>query len=229
MALLVLLPPSEGKSDLTVGKKTFADDLPDYAAAVLPVIKHLKALPKPERPKFYGVSSDEKAAAAHRLNLAALEAVGIPAIERYTGVVYDHLDYKTLKRPTYARKHLLILSGMFGLIPAGAPIPDYKLPLNAWLTRYWQSINGERLASMRQGHTVVSLLPGAHARALGGVPDITIDFRQAGGRKSAGHFGKAIKGKFVRFLMEEQVTDLKGMARFREDGYEFDGQNFVQP
>ncbi len=229
MGLLVLLPPSEGKSEVALGKRTFSGACPEYAVAVAPVIKHLRALPKAERGKFYGVSTADKAAAAHVLNLSVLQAPAIPAIERYTGVVYEYLGYNTLQHPAYARKHLLIVSGMFGLIPAGTPIPNYKLPINAWLTRYWHSINAQRLSALSKGHLVVSLLPGAHAKALGVVPDLTIDFRLAGGKKSAGHFGKAIKGKFVRFLMEEQVKNLKGVASFREDGYVFDGQNFVQP
>lgn len=228
MSLLVLLPPSEGKSASLGASPSFASACPEYARDVRPVLKRLRGLKGDERIKCYGVSTAEKARAAHALNLAALDAPGMPAIERYTGVVYEHLDYAGLRDPAYARERLLIVSGLFGLLPAGAPIPDYKLPMSPWLAKHWRAINSARLAARADGALVVSLLPGAHAKALDFAPLITIDFKLQGGKASAGHFGKAIKGKFVRFLMENKVKDLSGIAKFNEDGYKFNGQHFVQ-
>jgi cytoplasmic iron level regulating protein YaaA (DUF328/UPF0246 family) len=74
----------------------------------------------------------------------------------------------------------------------------------------------------------VSLLPQAHARAVPYEPLLHIDFKLAGGRVSAGHFGKAIKGKFVRWMLENHVVDPAQFVEFNVDGYQFDGRNFVQ-
>jgi len=228
MAFVILLPPSEGKSgDMREGA-SFALACPAEAAEVAPVLKHLKRLRAGERSTFYGVSTKEKATAAHALNQEALASPGMPAIQRYTGVVYDHLHFDTLRDPDHALSHIFIVSGLYGLIPASAPIADYKLPLNGWLTRHWKSRNAARLARFAAGRPILSLLPGAHAKALSVEGLLSIDFKLAGGKKSAGHFGKAIKGKFARFLLEEKVGDLEGVARFCEEGYTFDGENFVQ-
>ena len=216
MAYVVLLPPSEGKSASVGRGKSFAEACPDLAAEVAPVLKHIKRLPAVERVAFYGVSTREKAAAAHALNQVALTSPGIPAIERYTGVVYDFLDRATLHNPAHALAHVLVLSGLYGLIPADAPIADYKLPLNGWLTRHWKSRNAVRLAHFAAGRPILSLLPGAHTKALGVSGVLGIDFKLAGGKKSAGHFGKAIKGKFARYLLEGKVGDLAGVAKFSE-------------
>lgn len=228
MSLLILLPPSEGKQEGGNPRRAFLKEHPDLAGDLRPVLKHLAELPKSSRAAFYGVSTPEKAEAAHALNLSALESPALPAIERYTGVVYDFLDYASLPDRAYARKHVMMVSGFFGLIPAGAWIPDYKLPMNPWLSSYWRPINAERLAGVRKRHKVLSLLPAAHARALGAEPDFFVDFRQEGGKRAAGHFGKAIKGKFLRFLMENRVSQFSEISDFSADGYTFDGKNFIQ-
>lgn len=228
MSLLILLPPSEGKSAMPGRAAALAESHPDLARDVAPVLKHLRRLTKDERAKWYGVSTAEKGAAAHRLNLAVLQAPGLPALERYTGVVYTRLDPATLREPARAGKQLLIVSGMYGLIDGSVPIADYKLPLNPWLTKYWKPINSARLAALAGGRPVLSLLPGAHAKALDYAPLVNVDFKLEGGKKSAGHFGKAIKGKFVRFLLETPVTSIEEIGAFREEGYRFDGRDFVQ-
>jgi cytoplasmic iron level regulating protein YaaA (DUF328/UPF0246 family) len=228
MGLYVLLPPSEGKSAEAGTGLSFAEALPHGARCVKPVLKILRAVPKGERAKYYGVSTKDKAEAAHKLNLAALDAPGLPAIERYTGVVYGFIDQATLRHPDYAREHLLIVSALFGLITAGTPIPEYKLSMNPWLAKHWKPINTARIELLAKGDAVLSLLPGAHAKAVGYAPLVSVDFKIEGGKKSAGHFGKAIKGKFARFLMENQIVDVKDIAAFKEDGYVFDGTDFVQ-
>lgn len=228
MSLLILLPPSEGKASDVGDGPSFKEWSPEFARDVSRVQTQLKKVAKADRPKWYGVSTPEKAAAAHRLQQAALTSPGMPALSRYTGVVYDFLDAGTLEHPARAEERILIVSGLFGLIPASAPIPDYKLPMNPWLARYWRTINGKRLQAMAEGSTVISLLPAAHAKALDYASLITLDFKLAGGAKSAGHFGKAIKGRFVRFLMENNVRTLAEAADFSEDGYQFNGKDFVQ-
>lgn len=228
MAYVILLPPSEGKSACPGTAVCFEEAFPDLAEEVRPVLRYLKRLAAGERAAVYGVSTRDKALAAHVLNQNALSAPGLPAVERYTGVVYSHLALDTLPDPGTARDHILIVSGLYGLISATAPIADYKLPINGWLTRHWRARNAARLARFAAGRPVLSLLPGAHAKALGVDNVLCIDFKLAGGKKSAGHFGKAIKGKFARFVLEHQVGDLAGVAQFREDGYRFDGTNFVQ-
>ncbi len=229
MGLIILLPPSEGKSDAPGPAASFAEACPEFAREAAAIVKKLRGLKtKAARMKAYGVSTTEKAEAAHALNLTALDAPGLPAITRYTGVVYDNIDFPTLKDPAHALAHVYIVSALYGLIPASAPIANYKLPMTAALATHWRRTNTARLAAMAEGHTVLSLLPGIHARALDFAPLLTVDFKLAGGKKSAGHFGKAIKGKFVRFLLEKKATTPATFTKFHEDGYVFDGENFIQ-
>ncbi|PCJ66981.1 MAG: hypothetical protein COA73_00600 [Candidatus Hydrogenedentota bacterium] len=203
--------------------------MPEWAEDVQPVLKHLARLSIPDRMKFYGVKDAAKAKVVHTQNQACLTAPCIPAIQRYTGVVYHYLDYPTLGKKQAARKRIHIVSGLFGLIPGGTKIPIYKLPINPWLAKYWREVNTQRLAEAAKKKPVLSLLPQAYAKALTLDDVIHIDFRVQGGKKTAGHAGKAIKGRFVRFLIENGITDTKDFSEFHEDGFLFDGRDFVQP
>jgi len=84
------------------------------------------------------------------------------------------------------------------------------------------------LAAAAGRRPVLSLLPQAYAKAVDLNGAINVDFRVQGGRKAAGHSGKAIKGKFVRFLIENDIVSAKDFGEFREEGFRFDGTNFVQ-
>src|SRR5690606_1527417 len=52
-----------------------------------------------------------------------------PALDRYTGVVYDALAADTLPASAreFARRHLVIHSAAVGLLGAEDPIPAYRL------------------------------------------------------------------------------------------------------
>ena len=225
--MLILLPPSEGKADGGSGKP-FAESHPEWVGDVEPVIKHVKRLSRADRRKFYGAKDDAKAAEIQALNLHALEAPTMMAIERYTGVVYQHIDYASLKKKAAARRRIQIVSGLFGLVGADAKLPPYKMPMNPWLVKYWKAKNSGRLAAKAKDKPVLNLLSSSYAKAIDIENAIHVDFRVAGGKKSAGHFGKAIKGKFVRFLIENDIKSSKDFPAFNEDGYTFDGENFIQ-
>lgn len=223
--MYILLPPSEGKNDAP-GVGVFSENSNALLSDTLPVLRHGKRLKVAERAKFYGVNSAEKAKAAHALNQAVPDAPVLPALERYSGVVYDHIGLDTLD--TAAKKRLLVVSGLFGLIQGSDGIPRYKQPVNPWLTRYWKPTNTARLQALAGGEPVLDLLSQSYQKALDYPNRIQIDFRVQGGKKAAGHFGKAIKGRFVRFLLENNIQDTTGFAQFTEDGYQFDGENFIQ-
>ena len=226
--MIILLPPSEGKSD-EVGQGSFTELHPNYTGDLKPVLKHLKSLKGDAVGKFIGVKDAQKAGAFHKGNLSILKNGSLPALERYTGVVYSHIEYSSLRAKKRAENQIQIVSGMFGLISGGTAIPEYKLPLNTWLRNYWLPINTERLASLNQKGPIISLLPQSYAKAVHSDETLHVDFKLGGGKKLAGHFGKAIKGKFVRFLIDNDIQSVKDFSEFSEDGFSFDGEHFIQP
>lgn len=225
--MYILLPPSEGKSAV-IGAGSFRSQCPERIQDVQGVIETLATLSVAKQRALYGLKSEIRAAEAHASNLRALDAPCLPAIERYTGVVYDHIGVATLSSKAAARKRILIVSALFGLVEGATPLPDYKLSMTPWLASYWRERNTHRLFDLAGGRPVLNLLSQSYARALNYPALVTVDFRVEGGQKAAGHFGKAIKGRFVRWMLDNKIKKVAEFVNFREDGYVFDGENFIR-
>lgn len=225
--MYILLPPSEGKS-VEPGAGSFRKNCPDRVGEVQTVINYLGGLSEVEQQALYGLKSAEKAAEAHASNLTALDAPCLKAMARYTGVVYDHIDLSSLPRSGAASRRILIVSALFGLVEGDTALPYYKLSMTPWLARHWCPLNSKRIALLAKGRPVLNLLSQGYARAVTYPSLVTVDFRVEGGSKAAGHFGKAIKGRFVRWVLENGVKSVRDFHGFREDGYQFDGTNFIR-
>ena len=44
----------------------------------------------------------------------------------------------------------------------------------------------------------------------------------------AGHFGKMIKGKFIRFVCKNQLNNFEDFIQFEEDGFKWDRNVFMK-
>ena len=155
----------------------------------------------------------------------------MPAIERYTGVVYNHIDWNTLnpKAKNYMKKHIIIFSGLFGLLSPDTMIPDYKLKMNVLsLKSLWGPIISDYL---KDEDIIFDLLPQVHRKAYKPNKNtVQIDFlvRTKGKTSAAGHFGKAVKGQFIRFLASNQITNMDDFKDFEYDGFKWNGKQFVK-
>ena len=49
-----------------------------------------------------------------------------------------------------------------------------------------------------------------------------------GKKTSAGHYGKAVKGRFIRFLAENSVQNIKEFKNFEYDGFKWETDHFVK-
>lgn len=216
--MIVLIPPSEGKR--AGGSGPVIEALPETRE----LLKRYRAAAKKRR-AILGVKG-EALEQAHAANLAILESATMSAIERYTGVVYEALDYASLdaKAKRFCDEHVRIVTSMFGLVSPLDPIPDHKLKiekLEAW--KLWKPAMSRAL----EGEYVIDLLPKAHARAVHYDTGIRVEFFDEHGL-AMGHFGKHIKGRFVRWLCEHAVEDPARFGEFDEDGFSWDGERFVR-
>lgn len=220
--VIILIPPSEGKTTSGTGKPL--TKLDNHAK---PIYERLLAY-RGDLSQLYGVKG--KALEAARLaNAEILKAPTRPAIKRYSGVVYDGIGFSTLpvKAQQFFKDHVRIVSALFGLLSPQDLIPDYKLKIERLdAAAYWKPINAKKLA----GQFVIDLLPQAHHKAVGYEHGVKVDFIFVKNGRSvpAGHQGKLIKGKFVRWLCENAVFNPKEFAGFKEEGFRFDGTNFIK-
>ncbi|MDG2428838.1 MAG: peroxide stress protein YaaA [Acidimicrobiales bacterium] len=240
---LILLPPSEGKAHGGEGPpwENTGQSFPQLAESRREVIAALSEAmgEAPEaRSKLLGVKGG-RAVEATASNLAVSTAPTMVAMSRYTGVLYDALDYRSL--PTEVRqgvdRQVVIFSGLWGAVRPTDPIPDYKLKMGAMmpglgrLALFWKSILSATLAESAAG-TVWDLLPNEHSAAWD--PSVAArrikvrfldDVIRDGKRKmvTVSHWNKLLKGALVRHVVEHGVDEPEGLIDFTHpEGYEYD-------
>jgi uncharacterized protein len=211
--VLVLLPPSETKLDggdgpplqlerlshpsLTSARKELADVVVELAGDVDASRVAL------------GISARQDDEIAR--NAALWTAPTAPALHRYTGVLYDALDVRSLKGAAAARAmaRLAVGSALFGLLRAADPVPAYRLsagsalPGRGTLAAYWKPVLEPVLAGIAAAELVVDLRSGSYAalaRIPGAVSVNVLAEHTDGHRTVVSHFNKAHKGALARVL-----------------------------
>jgi len=232
--LKILIPPSEGKANIKKPMDIkFGDTNFKYMDDVKMVIRLLSLIGNSEIKSIYG-TSQEKAEMFHRQNQDALNSRVCHAIDRYTGVVYDHINWETL--PKHARdfmdEHVRIFSGLFGIVTPKTLIPNYKLKMNVqsiqyfWRPRLTEILKKEKL--------VVDLLPQVHRKSYikKDVNVVEVEFlildKKLGKKITAGHYGKSVKGEFIRYIAMNKINSVGGFGGFSYEGFEWDGESFVK-
>ena len=240
MMSLILLPPSEGKASGGSGPAwkpgTMSVDLDDERAEVMAALRRVMKRGEADRSDLLHVKG-KALAAATSANRAVADAPTLPAIERYTGVLYDALDYPSL--PAAQRKRLdrtvLIFSGLWGLVAPADPIPDYKLkmgvklPILGKLSTWWREPLTEALTERAGRGPVWNLLPNEHAAAWSGSESLTqysvlfLEPKTDGSLAAVSHQNKFLKGALVRFLAANPKVAPKDLRTWKHpSGYRYD-------
>lgn len=230
---LVLLPPSEGKA--TGGSepslKLNGLSFPSLTEARKKVIANLDRLPD----AAFGV----KGAALEKAKLAnakVMKSKTLPALLRYTGVLYDALDAGSLttKEKKRLNEQVVIFSGLFGAVAADDLLPDYKLKMSATLSNlgrlssFWKPFLTDALAPYCEQQTVWNLLPNEHNSAWNPPTSarvITVKFLDDDGKgnlTTVSHWNKLLKGSLVRWLLSNNATEPTALKKFRHpENYRF--------
>lgn len=220
-ALLIALPPSEGKAAGGDGAPLDLSALSDAGQLTTARAKVLAELVK--------LTSD--AADGRRLTRArtvlgltpglagevavdaqVLTAPTLPAAARYTGVLYDHLSLSTL--PASARRRaqasVVTVSGLWGAVRPADPIPAYRLAMGVTLPRigklstFWKP---HLTAALPDDALVVDCRSAAYAAAWRPGPQSTVvgvrvfTVSPDGTRTVVSHMAKATRGDVSRALL----------------------------
>ena len=218
--MIVLLPPSEGKTAPLRGKPL------DLATLALPSLSLAR-----ERvlDALVTLCSTDPAQAARVLDVprSQLGLVDLNARTRtaptaradhvYSGVLYDALSPATLSPAARRRatSRVLVTSSLFGVVRPADRIPAYRLSGDAVLpglggvAAHWRSSLGPALEELVGDRLVVDLRssmyaafwrpPASLARR---VTTVRVLHEVAGKRQVVSHFNKATKGRIVRELLE---------------------------
>lgn len=253
-APVLLLPPSEGKSPggtgepWAPGRSAFPELDGHREKAISALLRAMRAA-EPSRRKLLGVK-DGALAAATAANRAVRTAPTMPAIERYTGVLYDALDSDSLPARDTKRlaDQVVIFSGLWGASMPGDPLPDHKLKMSAAvapigkLSTWWRVPLTEALAPFVEGRVVWNLLPIEHDAAWAppeagsaepGAPSGVLSVRfldETTARRgpartftTVNHWNKLLKGALVRHVLATGADEPDALATFEHpEGYAYD-------
>ncbi|MGB3770265.1 MAG: peroxide stress protein YaaA [Rhodococcus sp. (in: high G+C Gram-positive bacteria)] len=224
--MLVLLPPSETKSagghdgpldleglwlpELTEVRSTLVDSLVALSDDMGASRTALGLSPK----------QDDEIARNAELTVSATR----PALERYTGVLFDALGARTFTRAQQARarSRIAIGSALFGAVRAHDLIPAYRLsggsslPGLPTLRGLWKPHLADSISAAADG-VVVDLRSGAY-RDLGPIPGAitatVLTEQPDGSRTVVSHFNKHHKGLLARALTvtRAEPSDARAVA-----------------
>ncbi|MBT3554197.1 MAG: peroxide stress protein YaaA [Chloroflexi bacterium] len=245
--LLILLPPSEGKSSgghgpsIDLPSLSF-DQLNPTRLLMMKALVQLSGKPQVAQ-KMLGVkgSALEK---ARTDNAAVSSSPTALAIERYTGVMYDSINHVSLddSAKKVFGESTIIMSGLFGVLRPFDFIPAYKLKMSAKLRRnmacstIWQPLVTKVLTPIAEDRVIWDLLPREHMAAW--EPSkvkirnrFTVKFLEAnvdGQLRTVNHWSKLLKGALIRHLVSNPEaagsTELAPelLANFSHpEGYEY--------
>ena len=236
--MIVLLPPSETKRAGGDGPALHLASLswPELSPARAELVDELVALAgnPPACRQALGISAAQDTEIER--NAALRTAPTLPALRRYTGVLYDALDFESLRGAQAARANarLVVGSALFGLLRAQDLIPAYrlsatsKLPGRPGLAVHWRPVLEPALADMAARELVVDLRSGAYV-GLGRLErSVRVDVvaeRPDGKRTVVSHFNKAHKGRLARALatVRSEPDDAEAVAAVaRRDGMQLE-------
>lgn len=217
--MLVLLPPSEGKSAPRRGNRLDLSrlDLPELTEARARLLDALVTLCRDDPDgavRTLGLGPSQAAEVA--ANAALYDARTARADRIYTGVLYDALDVAGLDAASRRRatRWLAITSSVFGLVRLGDPIPAYRLsgsvtlPDVGGVAAYWRERLDPAVRAAAGGGIVVDLRSSTYAGFWRPQPDLArrvatlrVLHEVDGKRQIVSHFNKATKGRLVRDLL----------------------------
>jgi cytoplasmic iron level regulating protein YaaA (DUF328/UPF0246 family) len=231
--VLVLLPPSETKRAGGSGKPLDPSALsfPGLAPQREAVVSALVALSADEAAAVRVLKLGAKLRGEVAVNASLRSAATMPAIDRYTGVLYDALDAASLDAASrrWLGRHVAIHSAPFGPVGALDPIPAYRLgaattlPGIPSLKRVWADAVAAAIAQTRpafvldlRSEAYVALGPvgaeaaSAYVRVVSAGPD--------GAVRALNHFNKHAKGALVRRLAQDRprISSRAGFERWAD-------------
>lgn len=167
-----------------------------------------------------------------------------PAVRAFAGDVYDGLQAASLSAAdlAWAQSHLVILSGLYGVLRPLDVIQPYRLEMGtalrtgrgksarASLYAYWGDRIAAHLNQRQAGEAapvIVNLASIEYARAAlhpslaARVIQCSFEDWKGSGYKIISFFAKRARGVMARWAIRERLQDPARLVDFAEDGYTF--------
>ncbi len=227
--MLILLPPSEGKTapdggaPVDLGELAYAAALRERREGLLDALEGLAGVSAKKAIEQLAISPGQVGEV--EVDAALRAAPAGPAAAVYSGVLYERLGLPGLSKR--ARSKVLIASALWGVVRPDDRIPYYRLSAKARLNgvgpiaAWWREALAEALPD-EAGSLVVDMRSGAYAAAWkpkrADLLAVRAFSEQAGRRKPVSHMAKAVRGEVARALLQAKKApaDAEGAAAVAE-------------
>lgn len=153
-----------------------------------------------------------------------------PALLTYSGIAFRSMapDVFSDEQWDYVNNHLLILSGLFGIVRPLDGIWPYRLEMGSKmkpsLYEFWKDKTDPLF--LKDNEPILNLASKEYSDLVpeeANIYDFTFQEEDEDGKRSApAVYSKIARGTMVRWLAEHQVEDLEKIREFDELGYHFD-------
>ena len=158
--------------------------------------------------KIFGLKNENKSFELAKINIKS--ASTCKAIQRYTGVAYDYLDYENLgiKQKEFIDNNVIIFSNLFGPILAKDNLPVYRLKQGASIEgfkteEFYKKNFSQEIDKLLEKEFIIDLRAGFYEKFYKlDLPHITMKFIKNG--KVISHWAKAYRGKILKELSKYQ-------------------------
>ncbi len=210
--MLILLPPSETKRDGGIPGSVLDLDALSFPSLTKPrrtALAELRKLSSSVAVATKALGLGPKQRFELDRNRVIRSSPMLPAIERYTGVLYDAIGVETLNATarSFLAANVIIHSALFGLIRADDPIPAYRFSHDTRLSggslpKLWRDANAAVLEA--ETGLILDLRSESYVH-LGPAPATSHFLRVVtpgpdGAVRALNHFNKHGKGEFLRAL-----------------------------
>ncbi|WP_422933416.1 YaaA family protein [Sinomonas sp. P47F7] len=212
--MLILLPPSEGKTPAGRGAAVdlAALSFPGLAGARREVMECLAEVSgRHDALEALGVGASLADDVERNRRLHTEPAA--PAHRVYSGVLYEALGYASLT-PTQRRKAdewIVVVSALWGAVGFADTVPAYRLSMSTALpglgrlASYWKPLLRDALAERAAEGLLVDCRSSTYAAAYAPPAERTVTVEvlteRNGKRTVVSHFAKHHRGEFVRHLL----------------------------
>jgi len=224
----ILFSPSEAKSHFTdspslnIKSLCFANKFSQRLFVIDKLSKFLSASSLTKQQKLFGIKNEKECMKLKDINL--LQNHTCKAIQRYTGVAYQYLNFDTLKdnEKKWLYENTLIFSNLFGPLLASDLIPYYKFKQAESIDDfkpelfYKENFSSE-IDNYIDNDIIIDLRAGFYEKFYKiNSSYITMKFIKNG--KVVSHWAKAYRGKVLRKLSQVQPNTIEEFENINFEG-----------
>ena len=157
------------------------------------------------------------------------------AVYAYQGTAFKNLyPHKwKLSDATFAQNHLLILSGLYGILQPFDLIKKYRLEMGLkleiesyqTLTHFWKERFTNYFNRNKEQHFIINLASKEYSNVLsqthlhGEVIDCIFYEKSNNSFRVVGNYSKAARGSMANFIVKNKLDRIEDLQKFRELGY----------